>query len=369
MDFRAKRILAPLTKGGNLPFRRLCVDFGAEITVSEMAYAREIKRRNKRERALLRHHPSESCFGVQLAGRQLDETLLAAERAVEAGAKFIDLNCGCPIYETTKRALGAAMMRKPNALAKLVGSLVGELAVPVTVKIRAGWKESSINALEIAQKLVQAGAAAITLHARTREQRYSKAANWDLVRQLVEQCNIPIVGNGDILTHYEHERRLRESSCASIMLGRGALIKPWLFKEIAEQRSWLPNAEQRVEVYMRLVQYLKEHFGSDELGKRRVMQFLPWHFGFFCRYRPLPRTEWEAAALEHPLLQTRLARYESEDPLELLLQDANEDTHAAISEQLWLAETVAEACERLLGLAKLTEFGDLEQREFAVSAG
>lgn len=352
MDFHGQVLLAPLTKGGNLPFRRLCVTFGASITMSEMAYAYQVVRRTKTEMALLRKHASESCFGVQIAAAKADVAIAAAQTAIERGASFIDLNCGCPIHDVVKRGMGATLMQRPNRLADLVASMVQALPVPVTVKIRAGWSESDVNASEVAALLEQAGAAAITLHGRTREQRYSKAADWDLVAQLTRERSIPIIGNGDILTWYEARDLWARAGCSAIMLGRGALVKPWLFQEIAENRSIEPTAEQRVGIYLQFVRFMKEHFRDDQKGRKSAFFFLPWHLGFFCRYRPLPEAQWRQASQAHPLLQTRLPDTEELPLLERVLRDGRAEVHKQLADALWDAADEADAVARYLQIGE-----------------
>ena len=343
--------LAPLTKGGNLPFRRLCLDFGAQITMSEMAYARQVVRRSKSELALLRKHPDETCFGVQLAARDPEEAIAAGKEAVARGASFVDLNCGCPIHDVVRRGMGATLLQRPQALARLVAAMVAGLPVPVTVKLRSGWSEEEINAPELARLLEEAGAAAVTLHARTREQRYTKGADWSLIRQLVTERRIPIIGNGDILTYYEAKARQAESGCAAVMLGRGVLIKPWLFAEIARGESILPTATERIAIYRRLAVYMKQHFRDDAKGRERTMRFLPWHLGFFCRYRPLPESEWLAASQQHPLLQTRMPAEPDLPLLEQLLRDPREEVHARLADALWEASSDDDAVARLTTIA------------------
>lgn len=365
-------ILAPLTKGGNLPFRRLCVEFGARVTLSEMAYSRFVVRRTSRELALVRKHASEECFGVQIAATNAEEAVGAGLIAVERGASFIDLNVGCPIHDTVRRGMGACLLQRSRALEKIVSGMVQGLPVPVTVKIRTGWNESEINLSEISKVVEDAGAAALTVHGRTREQRYSKAANWELIGQAVAERKIPVIGNGDILTYYEARDRRAQSRCAAVMIGRGALIKPWVFKELKEGITWIPTPEDRVSVYRKLALYMKEHFRDDEKGKKRAMQFLPWHFSFFCRYRPLPEGEWLASSREHPLIQSRLDFEPTESPLELLLQDTREETHLRIAEILWESASDEEAVSGLLALSAdgapaRSEIAQLD--EFAVSAG
>lgn len=324
-------ILAPLTKGGNLPFRRLCKGFGADATISEMAYARFIVKGNKRERALLRKHSSEDLFGVQFAALQPEEGIAAARIAVEAGADFIDINCGCPIDDTTRRGLGAAMLRRPKALARLVDALVKNIDVPITVKVRTGWSESDINIHEISKLVAESGAAALTIHGRTREQRYSRAADWDVIREVAESSTIPIIGNGDILTYYEAEDRKLKSGAHAMLIARGALIKPWIFSELKSNQGLDPTPEERVSIYRQLASYMKEHFGEDEMGRRRISGFLPWHFSFFNRYRPYPEEQFRERSREHPLMQTRDEANIHPDPFERLLRSVDESHHVFIA--------------------------------------
>ena len=156
---------------------------------------------------MLRSHPSEPFFGVQLADRAPD-TLAEGARIAEArGARFVDLNCGCPIDQMTRRGLGASLLQKPGRLARLVAAMVAAVQVPVTVKLRLGWREGKENVAELARACEEAGAAAIAIHGRTREQRYSRAADWDAIGRVAAERGVPVVGNGDILTHYEARDR------------------------------------------------------------------------------------------------------------------------------------------------------------------
>ncbi len=344
-------ILAPLTKGGNLPFRRLCVDFGAVVTMSEMAFAGPLVRGIRKELALLRKGPTEPCFGVQLAASKPEMAAEAARLAVERGASFVDLNAGCPIPEAVHKGMGACLLDRPRNLERILRELTRTLPVPVTVKLRSGFKDSRINVLETSRLAEEAGVAGIVVHGRTREQRYTRAADWDLVGQVVRARGIPVAGNGDILTWYEARDRLELSGAAGLMLGRGALIKPWLFQEIHEGRELALSASQRVAVYRRLAGYFREHFGEDEHGRERAVDFLGWHFAFFHRYRPLPPEEWLERSREHPLLQTRLEPVPTEDPLEKVLACPAAPVHRRLAEILLESRDDGEAEERLAALA------------------
>jgi tRNA-dihydrouridine synthase 3 len=349
--FAGKVVLAPLTVGGNLPFRRLCVELGAEITVGEMAVVRKLLSGSPSEFALIKSHPDESFFGVQLADRK-EESLAEGTRIAESrGARFVDLNCGCPIHEITRRGLGAGLLRKPTKLGRLVGAMKKAVSIPVTVKLRTGWAEGKENVSEVARICEESGADAIAVHARAREQRYNRAADWDLIGRVASERRVPVIGNGDILTYYEARERMARSGVTSVMLARGALIKPWLFREVRTGQAWEPSGEERVALLWRFVELLREHFGEDDRGRKRAMRFLPWHLNFFCRYRPLPEAEYSEQSRQHPLLQSRLDARPRATVLEGLLADTRVSTHQRVAEELMDAATGDDALGRLQGLA------------------
>ena len=350
--FQDAVVLAPLTVGGNLPFRRLCTELGADVTVGEMAVVRKLLQGSPSEFALLKSHPDERFFGVQLADKKAETLVEGARLAESRGARFVDLNCGCPIDQITRRGLGASLLRKPARLGRLVAAMKAAVQVPVTVKLRAGWHEDKINVSDVARACEEGGADAIAIHGRTREQRYSKAADWDLVGRVAAERGVPVIGNGDILTSYEARERRSRTGVRSVMLGRGALIKPWLFREIKDGTTWLPTPEERFSVLWRFVELMREHFGADERGVRRAMRFLPWHLNFFCRYVPLPEAEHAAAAREHPLLQSRLQAPPPGSALERLLGDARAESHQKLAEELLASASRDDAHESALRLAE-----------------
>lgn len=325
--FSGKLVLAPMTKGSNVPFRRLCRELGADVTVGEMAIAKKIVQRRRGELALLRVHPEDRPFGAQLADRNPETLAKAAAAAEERGADFVDLNCGCPIDHFTRKGLGAKLLARPNRIGALIAAMKAAVSIPVTVKIRLGWDERKVNYLDVARIAEDAGAAAIAMHGRTREQRYSRAADWDEIARLKEAVSVPVIGNGDLLTHWEFHERWERSGADALMTARGALVKPWIFQEVKERRTIHKTAAERLDLCRRYVALAREHFGDDEHGRTRILDFLVWHLGFFCRYRHLPEEVYEAPEFAHPLLQTRHDTTATGEGLEALMQRTDRAAH------------------------------------------
>lgn len=278
--------MAPMTKGSNLPYRRLCVALGATITVSEMTLARRLKQKRNSEFALIRRFEGEPCFGVQLAGNKPEEVAWAATLVESRGADFVDINFGCPIDYFTRKGLGASIGRQPGRVRRLVEAMKGAVTkVPVTAKIRLGWNDESRNYLQQAQAAVDGGAAALFVHGRTRNARYRFAADWDAIARIVQAVNVPVIGNGDLLFPDDIDAARTRAGCAAVMVARAALIKPWIFKE-AIDGYWDITADERVALYRQYVAFAREHWGEDEHGLARVRTFVKWHLDFWCRYVP-----------------------------------------------------------------------------------
>jgi tRNA-dihydrouridine synthase 3 len=219
-------IAAPMTKGSNLPYRQLCMALGARVLISEMVVARRLKQKRRAEFALIRRAPGEPVFGVQLAGNKPDEMAWAAALVEARGADFIDINLGCPIDHFTRMGLGAALGRQPGRVRRIVEAMKAAVSVPVTVKIRLGWKADQLNYLELAKAAVDGGADGVFVHGRTREARYRLPANWDAIAEVAAALPVPVIGNGDILFPHEAQHYLASTGCAAVMSARGILIKP-----------------------------------------------------------------------------------------------------------------------------------------------
>jgi tRNA-dihydrouridine synthase 3 len=283
--FRGKLVMAPMTRGTDLPFRRLVGELGATVAVGEMAYAHKVAKRDRTEMPLVRRHPAEKVFGVQLAGKNPEVMAEAARIAQDQGADFVDVNLGCPIDEVTRRGFGAALLERAAKVGAVVAAMKAAVTVPVTVKLRLGWSEGKPTFHKIAKAAEEAGADAVALHGRSRAQRYRRPADWESVRTLVETVRIPVIGNGDVLTWRDAERRLSETGASAVMVGRWALAKPWIFREFAEKRDIDVTPEDRLRVIRRYVELCFEHFRDDEKGRVRARRFLAFHQDFFRRFR------------------------------------------------------------------------------------
>jgi tRNA-dihydrouridine synthase 3 len=323
-------VMAPMTMGSNLPYRRLCDELGATITMGEMAVARNLQRGKRQERVLVKRSPHEHIFGAQLAGREEEELTWAADLAAKNGADLVDLNCGCPIDVMTRKGLGSAILRQPKKLEKLVRAMcIGSGGIPVTVKIRLGWDDNRLVHIEAAQAAVEGGASAITVHGRTRQARYRRPASWEMIGEVVQAVSVPVIGNGDILFPPDIARAKAQSGCGAVMVARGALIKPWIFREAKEGTLDLSGVE-RLEIYRRYADLAKEHWGNDEHGLKRVTQFLEWHLDFWTRYVP-PKADGTL-----PQMQEREEGFDARDEVEALLKRHDPAAHTHIAK--WLID-------------------------------
>ena len=328
--FRDVVAMAPMAMGGNLPYRRLCREFGARMTCSEMVVADKLVKGG--EGPLLRHHPDEDCFGVQLCGKNPDNLAEAARIAVDRGARFIDLNFGCPIDLIVRRGSGAALMKRPRKLAALVAAVREAVDVPLSAKIRSGYSESRINAPEVAVLAADAGADAIVVHGRTRAQRYKRSADWSVIAAVAGAVDVPVIGNGDLMTPWDLERRRAETPVRSFLVARGALIKPWVFRELETGEPWRPTVAERWAVMRRYLDFALEHFGDDEKGLGRAHRFVIWHLHFWNRWRPYTEDDFRAQ-LPDSLIQMR-DEVHPDDPEDALLASADEADHEVIWRRL-----------------------------------
>jgi len=305
LDFEGKTILAPLTTVGNLPFRRLCKTLGCDVTYGEMAMASKIVEGNSGEWALFRRHKSEDMFGIQIAGAFADNIAQCGELFErECSADFFDLNCGCPIDQVTSKGMGAELLDHTRRLREIVTVASRSTSLPMTVKIRVGHYEDEErrNAHKLIPELAAWGASAVTLHGRSRQQRYNRLANWDYISQcagVAKACGLPLLGNGDVVSWEDYTAHMADGNLTSCMIARGALIKPWIFTEIKEARYWDIRSTQRLEFIKDFCKYGLDHWGSDSVGVERTRSFLCEWQAWLCRYIPVGLLEVLPPKMNH----------------------------------------------------------------------
>lgn len=367
--------LAPLTTQGNLPFRRLCSELGAQFTYSEMAMSMPLIQGSKSEWALMRAHESELLppsvsppdvvqgyepskdikFGAQIAANKPWHALKATEALAKYTPKLrvIDLNCGCPIDLVYRDGAGSALLDHPSKLEKILrGMNAVSDEIPITVKIRTGTRDNAPNALKLAERLVLGGyessllgvgppgVAAVTLHGRSRQQRYTRLADWSYIAEcsaLIKRLNEKIdevtdtirepdertlpnggktyfLGNGDCYSHYDYDDHINNAGVDSVMVGRGALIKPWVFEEIQSGQYLDKSASERLSYVEKFAKYGLEAWGSDEFGIGTTRRFLLEWLSFTYRYVPIGLLEYLP-----PHIQDRPPVWRGRNDLETLM--------------------------------------------------
>lgn len=342
ITLRNKLYLAPLTTVGNLPFRRLCKTQGADITCGEMAVAENILKGRGSEWALLRRHESEDSFGIQLAGSNVDVMARASELIGRScSVDFVELNAGCPIDLIFQRGGGCALMTRRQKFCRLVWSVSRVVDMPVGVKMRTGVSANSPVAHTLIPDLARAGAQWVTVHGRSRKQRYSRLADWDYIRnacgRAARASGVSLLGNGDVYNWRDARPYLEGGQCdggdvTSVMIARGALIKPWIFTEIKERRDWDIRSSERLDLYKQFVAYGMEHWGSDERGVETTRRFLLEWLSFLYRYVPVGIVDGGRDYVVR--MSNRAPYFRGRDDLETLLASPQSADWIRISEML-----------------------------------
>ena len=228
-------VLAPMAGVTDLPFRLLCKEQGVGLICMEMISAKAIYYRNKNTESLLEIHPQETPVSMQLFGSDADIMSEMAKKIEERPFSILDINMGCPVPKVVNNGEGSALMKNPKLVREIVSKMSKAISKPVTVKIRKGFDEEHVNAVEIAKIAEDAGAAAIAVHGRTREQYYSGKADWEIIAKVKDAVSIPVIGNGDVTDTDSALRMMKETRCDGVMIGRAVQGNPWIFREILSQ--------------------------------------------------------------------------------------------------------------------------------------
>lgn len=277
----APLILAPMAGVCDMPYRVIAHRYGAALVCAEMVSSQGIRYRNQHTEELLHIEPGEHPLSMQIFGS--DPAVMAQAAAVveEAGADIVDINMGCPVKKVVKNGDGSALMKNLPLAEKVIRAVVDAVSIPVTVKMRTGWDEDHFTAPELAKRAEAAGAAAVTVHGRTREQFYSGKANWQKIKAVVDSVSIPVIGNGDIVDGPSAKKMMDETGCQAVMVGRAAQGNPWIFPQI---RHYLATGEElppptAKERYTQMLAHFEAllTYKGEYIGVREMRSHASWY--------------------------------------------------------------------------------------------
>ena len=274
-------ILAPMAGVTDLPFRLLCKEQGAGLLCMEMVSAKAILYKNRNTESLLEIDPRENPVSLQLFGSDPEIISTIAHQIEERPFDILDLNMGCPVPKIVNNGEGSALMKNPKLAGEIIRETVKAIDKPVTVKIRKGFDDEHINAVEMAKIAEDAGAAAVAVHGRTREQFYSGRADWDIIRQVKEAVSIPVIGNGDLLTAEDVIAMKAQTGCDGFMIARGAQGNPWIFRQILHyfetgEHLAKPTLEEVTQMILRHARMMLE-FKGEYIGIREIRKHAAWY--------------------------------------------------------------------------------------------
>lgn len=274
-------VLGPMAGVTDLPFRLLCKEQGAGLLCMEMVSAKGIFYNNKNTESLLQIHPEEVPVSLQFFGSDPKIVSEMAKRVEERPFSILDINMGCPVPKVVRNGEGSALMKNPKLVYELVSATVKAIKKPVTVKIRKGFDDEHINAVEIAKIIEEAGAAAVAVHGRTREQYYSGKADWEIIRQVKEAVSIPVIGNGDVTSEEKAIAMREQTGCDGVMIARGAQGNPWIFSELLEyeRTGRLPDRPDVEEIKQTMLRHarLQIEYKGDFTGIREMRKHVAWY--------------------------------------------------------------------------------------------
>ena len=277
-------VLAPMAGVADRAFREICTQFGASYVVSEMVSSKGLHYHDKKTGSLMTLSDAERPAGIQLFGDDPEVMAEAAKLSMEYAPDVIDINMGCPAPKVSCNGSGSALMKNPQRCGEIVAAVKNAVSVPVTVKIRKGWDSTTVNAVEVAKICEAAGADAITVHGRTREQMYAAPVDWEIIKQVKQAVKIPVIGNGDVTSAQAAALMMEQTGCDLVMVGRAALGNPWVFTQI---NAYLtdscrilppPGINERMLVMLKHIQLMCAY-----KGERRAMNEARKHVGWYLK--------------------------------------------------------------------------------------
>lgn len=275
VEIKNNVFLAPMAGITDLAYRLICKEFGAGLVYTEMISAKGIYYNDEKTKLLTQIDEKERPVAIQIFGSDADIMADVAKRMSEK-ADIIDINMGCPAPKVVKNDDGSKLMLNPALIDEITYKVVKSSTVPVTVKIRKGWNDENVNAVEIAKILEKNGVSAVAVHGRTREQFYSGIADWDIIKKVKESVNIPVIGNGDVIDIDSANKMIEYTGCDAIMVGRAALGKPWIFKEIIEQNKIDMKQEELYKIIKKHYDLLSELKG-EYIAVREMRKHISWY--------------------------------------------------------------------------------------------
>ena len=312
--FDSPLLLAPMSSICEPPFRLLMEQLGAGGTVSELISCHGINHGNERTRKMLTIHPGEKNIGLQLFGEDAESMAKAAKVAQESNPKFIDINMGCPVKKVVTKGGGSALLKDPVKLGEFFGLIKKGLEIPLTIKIRTGWDESSINAREVIHIAKSEGVEFVAIHGRTRAQQYRGEADWKYLESLNEFSPLPLIGNGDLHTPETTRKRMKETNCQALMLGRGPLRNPFLFLEAYDDEnefSFTPR--DYYEVIEKLFEYTQSYAEMERTLVIQMRKFIVWMMSGFDGVAKFRGEVFKTPSVQATLKLTRQYLYSLED--------------------------------------------------------
>ena len=276
VEVRGLARLAPMAGATNAPFRLVARECGSGLTTTEEMDSASVLYQTPHCMTASAYYPAERPLAMQLLGKNPEALAEAAARCEAMGADVVDLNMGCPVPRITGKGKGAALMRDIPGTARILRAMRAAIRVPLTVKIRGGWDDTHLNAVEVARMAEAEGVDAITVHPRTRSQMFTGKAPWTIIAEVVDAVRIPVTGNGDVHSMADACRMMAETGCQSVMIGRGALGRPWVFSETFDALPAAAQREYKARVIARHCALIREHF-REKYALIQMKKHLAWY--------------------------------------------------------------------------------------------